>query len=67
MFGKNYMLQVISWIACGVTSLAKFIALQAYVYRYHPQVVFIQEALVGGTRIRGNAPMLTGYVSFTHW
>lgn len=65
MVDNKFTLHVRSWNACGVTTVAKLTALQAYVYRYYPQVIFIQEAFVGGPRINRNAPILTGCVSYT--
>ena len=54
-----------SWNACGITSFGKLSSLQAFVYRHHPQVIFIQEAFVGQGENR-QAPSLTGYVSYSH-
>ena len=65
MFDNRSPLHIVSWNACGVTSFDKQAALQAYVLRHHPQVVFIQEAFIGH-RDRPDAPSLPGYVSYVH-
>ena len=50
MFASRDPLPILSWNACGVTSFDKLAALQAYVFRYYPQMVLIQEAFVGRPR-----------------
>ncbi len=57
---------VISWNAFGIRHYSKLTALKTYVYRHHPQVIFIQEAFAGGARPGEAAPSLSGYVSYVH-
>lgn len=44
----------------------KLSAFKEYVYRYHPNVIFIQEAFAGCPIVRGEAPSLSGYIPFVH-
>lgn len=59
-------LDAISWNAFGIRHSSKLTALRAYVYRHHPQVVFIQEAFPGGAQPGNEAPSLSGYVPYLH-
>ena len=59
-------LHVVSWNAFGIRHHSKLTALRAYVYRHHPQVIFIQEAFVGGALPGEAAPSLSDYTSYIH-
>lgn len=59
-------LHIISWNACGITNHAKLAALKGYVNGHCPDIIFIQEAFVGRPLPAGEAPSLSGYVSYVH-
>ena len=66
LFDNRVKLHVISWNACGVTNWAKRTALKRYAHSQRPDVIFIQEAFVGNALPRGEAPSLSGYISYVH-
>lgn len=66
VFDNLVDLHVLSWNACGITNWAKLTALKGYVHHHHPDVIFIQEAFVGHALPVGEAPSLSGYVSYVH-
>lgn len=59
-------LHIISWNACGIKSYDKLAALKGYVAVHTPDVILIQEAFVGRPAPVGEAPSLSGYVSYVH-
>ena len=59
-------LHIISWNACGIKSYDKLAALKGYVVVHTPDVILIQEAFVGRPAPVGEAPSLSGYVSYVH-
>ena len=65
-FNNQVKLHIISWNACGITNWAKLTALKAYVRSHQPDVIFIQEAFVGNALPQGEAPSLSGYISYVH-
>ena len=60
-------LHIISWNAFGIRHHVKLTALKTYVYRHHPQIIFIQEAFIGGGAPGEEAPPLSGYTSYVHY
>ena len=58
-------LHIISWNACGLKTFPKLTSLKTYISHHHPDVIFIQEAFVGG-RVPEDAPPLPGFVSYVH-
>ncbi|KAG0728250.1 hypothetical protein GWK47_032886 [Chionoecetes opilio] len=48
------------------SSVTRNTNVRAYVFRHHPQVIFIQEAFPGGALPEDTSPSLSGYISYVH-
>ena len=67
IFADKHQINVISWNVCGVTNYAKLTQLKSYISSHHPNIIFLQEAFPGRPLNPGQAPPLSGYMSYAHF